>query len=128
VKLKNPNNPKERNLLKGAIRRLFSRSETRKAALAKSAVDYSDNLRPRVKKWSQCPECLNFTPTYLMEVDHVFPIIAVHETLDVLSWDQVVDRIFCDPNNLRALCKGCHKIKTKAENAERRKYRKEKMK
>ena len=123
--MKNPSNPKERNLLKGAIRRVFSRSELRRKALSESTVGgYKDVTRPRVTKWSVCPRCGQMTPTYQMQVDHIEPVIKVNETLDDLTWDQLVDRIWCKISNLVAICKPCHKVKTKQENAERRKLRK----
>lgn len=124
--MKNPKSPKERNLLKGAIRRIFSRSELRKQILDKSLVkDYLDPSRKRVTRWSKCPECEKLTPTYLMQVDHEVPIIRPTETLEALSWDEVVDRVWCDERNLRAICVDCHKVKTKVENAERRRLKKE---
>lgn len=122
--MKKPDNPKERNLIKGAIRRVFSRSDLRKKALQKSVVSHYDETRKRVTKWSKCPDCQQFTPTYQMEVDHVEPIIGLDESLEDLTWDVIVDRIWCSEDNLRAICKPCHKRKTKLENSERRKNKK----
>lgn len=124
--MKHPSNPKERNLIKGAIRRVFSRSELRRLVVDSSRIDYTDATRPRVKKWSYCPECCKETPTYLMEVDHVNPIIRPGESLDDLTWDTLIGRVWCEFENLRAVCKPCHKAKTKLENAERRRLKKEK--
>lgn len=124
--MKNPSNPKERNLIKGSIRRVFSRSDLRKKIIALTIVDHTDLSRPRVKRWSICPKCREFVPTYQLEVDHINPVVALGETLEDLSWDTVVDRVFCHENNLMAICKPCHKIKTKLEAAERRKLRKAK--
>lgn len=111
---------KERNLLKGAIRRVFARSDLRRAILAISVVDYSDEKRPRVKKWSLCPVCSQYIPTYLMVVDHVEPLVPISTSLENMSWDTVIDRTWCEKNNLKAICKPCHKIKTKRENKERK--------
>jgi 5-methylcytosine-specific restriction endonuclease McrA len=123
--MKNPDNAKERNLIKGSIRRVFSRSELRRQIVQLTVVNHLDPTRLRVKKWSNCPMCKEFVPTYLMEVDHVNPIIGLNETLEDLSWDTVVDRIFCNKNNLLAICKVCHAKKSSVENAERRKLKKE---
>ncbi len=118
-------NAKERGLLKGAIRRVFSRSELRREALAKHDIDFIDATRPRVTKWSFCGECGVITPRYLMQVDHVVPIIATTETLEDLSWDELIEaRVWCDINNLVPLCKECHKYKTKIENKERNAFKK----
>ena len=59
-----------------------------------------------------------------MQVDHVEPIIRVEETLESLTWDLVVDRTWCEISNLRAICKTCHSVKTKAENKKRRIFKK----
>lgn len=126
-KLKKPDNPKERNLIKGAIRRVFSRSELRRKALDASIVkDYQDPNRKRVTRWGRCAECGKLEPAYLLEIDHKDPIIPVGETLEEQSWDKVIDSIWCDERKLQALCGTCHDTKTQAENAERRRIKKAK--
>lgn len=128
---KSPNlriSAKERGLIKGAIRRVFSRSDLRRKIVEASRVQYVDVSRPRVKKWSFCNLCSKATPTYQMEVDHKLPIIPVDDTLENMSWDTVIDNIWCVEEGLSAICESCHKIKTKAENAERRRIKKERKK
>lgn len=117
---------KERGLLKGCIRRTFSRSELREKAVAASRVDHYDPLRKRVKKWSRCMECQTLTPTYMLEVDHVDPIIPTTSSFEDMSFDEVVDRTWCPENRLKAICPECHEIKTKKENEERKRFKKEK--
>ncbi len=111
---------KERGLIKGALRRVFSRSDLRKAAVDATRITHSDPDRPRVTKWSRCPMCNGTTPTYLMEVDHQTPVVALDSSLDEMDANTLVDRIWCVPSNLLALCPQCHKLKSKAENAQRR--------
>lgn len=115
---------KERGLIKGGIRRVFSRSELRRSIIDQSRRNYTDGNRPRVTKWSHCQDCDKFIPTYLMEVDHVVPIVPINQSLEQMSWDEIVNRIWCDPKNLRAVCKNCHKIKTKEETKARAYHRK----
>lgn len=125
--MKNPSNKKEQGLIKGALRRVFSRSELRRKILDKSLVkDYSDPSRKRVTRWSKCPECKKMTPTYLMEVDHIENLIPLDKTLQDMEWTEVVDRLWCDERNLKAICEVCHDRKTKAENIERKRFKKEK--
>src|SRR5579859_4509761 len=112
---------KERNLVKGAIRRVFSRSDLRRSVIESSVIKFLDPNRPRVKKWSLCPICKTNIPTYLMEVDHINPIVPLDKTLEDLSWDFLIDSIWCDKMNLKAICKDCHKVKTAAERKARRK-------
>lgn len=116
---------KEQGLLKGAIRRVFSRSELRKFAILTSIIEYIDPKRPRVKKWSMCTECKQPTPTYLMQVDHIDPIIPISKSLDTMSWDDVIDRTWCEQKGLNPLCKPCHSKKTKEENKLRRRMKNE---
>jgi len=114
---------KEMGLAKGALMRVFSRSDLRKEAIATSIIAYSDPKRPRVTKWSMCRSCLNPTPTYLMDVDHVEPKIPVDKSLEEMTWDQLVDNTWCDITNLQPICRPCHKIKSAVENKERRRVK-----
>jgi 5-methylcytosine-specific restriction endonuclease McrA len=120
--------PKERNLFKGALRRLFSRSDLRRNALKKVILEnYFDPNRPRAMRWGYCMECGLITPAYLLEVDHVEPIIRVDESLEDLTIETLVDRIWCNEDNLMPLCKPCHKEKTKAEAKLRRMHKNAKV-
>ena len=120
---------KERGLIKGAIRRVFSRSDLRRAVIASVRVPgHHDVSRPRVKKWSKCGKCGRLTPEYLMECDHISPIVPIDKTLEEMSWDTVIDRTWCLQNNLQAICKDCHSVKTKEEREARKAFKKGKLK
>lgn len=116
---------KDKGLLKGAFRRVFSRSELRRRVVAASLIEYVDSARPRVKKWSRCKECKQPVPAYLAEVDHREPLVPLNMSFDEMSLDLIVDRLWCEESKLDVLCKPCHKVKSKSENAERRKLKKE---
>lgn len=125
--MKNPRvTKKEAGLIKGALRRVFSRSDLRKAALDSTRLtyEYSDPNHKRVKKWSECFNCDMIVPTYTIDVDHTFPIVPVDKESFDLSPNELVDAMWCDPNNLRPFCKTCHTEKTQAENKLRRENRK----
>jgi len=111
-------------LLKGAIRRVFSRSELRKRVIAKAVVDHRDPSRPRVTKWVRCNQCKQVTPAYLAEVDHLIPIVKIEEIGYNIDCNTLVDRIWCSEDLLQVLDKTCHAAKTKAENAQRRLHKK----
>lgn len=121
---------KERALIKGALRRVFSRSELRRQALDKALVkDYHDPSRKRVTRWGRCTECQKLEPAYLLEVDHIEPVQRPGEALEDLSLDTLAEeRLWCDERNLRAICKPCHKLKSASENKERRALKKGKLK
>lgn len=113
--------------MKGAIRRVFARSELRRKVLEKaSSYNWHDPARPRVKKWSVCATCKKSAPRYLMQVDHIEPLVPLDKTLEDMSWDEVVNRTWCEESNLRPICKECHTEKTKAERKQRQAHKKEK--
>lgn len=117
---------KERGLLKGAIRRVFSRSELRREVLEAGVVAHSDPKRKRVKTWVKCAECGGLDAKSNVQVDHLQPVVPVTTTLEAMTWDELVDRIWCDKKNLQILCEVCHNVKSVKENAVRRANRKAK--
>jgi 5-methylcytosine-specific restriction endonuclease McrA len=119
---------KERNLLKGAVRRVFSRSELRLRVLERGRIEHIDPKRPRVTKWNRCESCQQPVASYQVQVDHIIPIVPVDSSLEAMTWDELVDRCWCDEKMLQGLCAECHTNKTKAENAARKAYRNERKK
>lgn len=55
------------------------------------------------------------------QVDHIEP--ASEPAALIRSWDSFFERLFCPATGLWVLCKGCHDVKTKAENEERDSHR-----
>lgn len=116
---------KERNLIKGALRRVFSRSELRNKIIADSVIlGYTNTDRPKVKTWCRCRICNKPEARSYMAADHISPLIPVDQSFEELSLDTVVDRLWCEENNLQSVCPVCHSKKTKEENALRRKHKK----
>ncbi len=116
---------KEQGLIKGALRRVFSRSELRKAALALTVVPgYKDPNRPRVTKWSRCMDCQKMVPTYLIDEDHHIPVVPIDIPLEEMGIEELVERLWCSIENLRGLCEECHNLKSGTETKERAKHRK----
>jgi hypothetical protein len=46
-------------------------------------------------------------------VDHIKPIID--PAVGFVSWDQTIERMFCELDNLQCICKDCHDVKTEIE-------------
>lgn len=67
-----------------------------------------------------CASCGEFYPANMVVVDHIEPVVPI---TGFTSWDVVISRMFCDVEGLQVLCKECHKIKTKEENAQRKLYK-----
>lgn len=121
-----PDNAKERGLIKGAIMRVFSRSELRRKVIEASIIHgYVDATRSRVKTWCRCLLCLVPTPKSYMEVDHITPKIPLNSSLESMTWDELIEKTWCSITNLQAICESCHNVKTKYENSLRRKFKKE---
>lgn len=89
-------------------------------------IEHSDPKHPRVKKWVRCKHCKLPTPKYKAQVDHEHPIVPITSSLEDMTWDEVVNRTWCNPQNLQVMCKDCHKGKTLEENRFRRAYKKQK--
>lgn len=118
---------KERGLIKGALRRVFSRSDLRKNALDNSKIaEYTNSKRPKVKTWCKCEMCGGMEAVSNMDVDHKDPVIPLHLSMDDLTLNELADRIWCDPSNLQILCESCHDDKTSRERKVRNQHKKEK--
>lgn len=50
-----------------------------------------------------------------VHVDHIIPI--TDPTVGFTTWDDLIDRMFCEKENLQVLCNECHTIKTNEEKA-----------
>ena len=61
-------------------------------------------------------------------VDHIKPVVPVKKMGDSgtnflgYDWNVIIRRLFCEADGLQVICKGCHDIKSKKENEERRKW------
>lgn len=99
-----------------------------------------NNLRSATRKWGpihqctknarvarglyECAECKEHVPATIIKegerkrsknifVDHIVPI--VDPAVGFVSWDSVIERMFCDSDNLQILCLNCHKTKSQEE-------------
>lgn len=99
------------------------------------------NLRRSTQKWKPiqdclrsarvarglylCNDCQEHVPTTTRDengkrvknvhVDHILPIID--PTTGWVSYDDMIERMFCELPNLQVLCHACHKKKTDEEKA-----------
>lgn len=71
-----------------------------------------------------CAQCQQIVPATAkvngkriknVHVDHIEPI--VDPTVGFVSYDVLIERMFCEAPNLQVLCNDCHTIKTDAEKA-----------
>ena len=74
----------------------------------------------RLAQHYRCAKCKEEFTSKDIEVDHIKPVIDPKKGF--VSWDEYIDRLFCDEKNMQALCKGCHLVKTKKEKEVAKKY------
>lgn len=98
------------------------RSEAKKRAKVQTGV-YKTSGNP--KYGYQCQMCKEVFKSSEIQVDHISPVIGPE---GFTTWDDYINKMFCDVDNLWALCKPCHDKKSKKEVEERKKYRKNQKK
>lgn len=118
--------PQEFGLIKGALRRIFSRSLLRESIMQRVRVEHYSAKRPRVKKWGYCEKCGEVTPEWQLEVDHISPVVPLHLSLKDLTLLELVDRIWCPEDNFQILCLRCHELKTTDEGKIRTEHKRKK--
>ena len=99
-----------------------------------------NNLRSATRKWApiqkckkrahvgrgeyRCDRCGQVVPPTVVDettrkrvknifVDHIEPIID--PAVGFTTWDECIERMFCDSSNLQLLCKPCHSVKSHEE-------------
>lgn len=65
----------------------------------------------------KCAQCSAQVGPKDIKIDHINPVIPIE---GFKSWDEVVDRLFCELEGYQAICKNCHDAKTSSENDQRR--------
>lgn len=112
---------RERGLIKGALRRVFSRSDLRRQVIEACVFHgYTDPTRPRVKTWCICQGCKTLEPKSYMVVDHIIPVVPLDSSFEEMTLEELIDRLWCNISNLQALCESCHLSKSSSETKIRR--------
>jgi len=96
----------------GALRRLSYKTPMRRMAMDKARI---------ARGKYRCAKCDAINGPKGIAVDHIDPVISVE---GFKTWDQFIERLFCEAKKLQILCKTCHNEKTKDENKRRRQNRK----
>lgn len=114
------------SFIKGNLRRITSKwapiSETLKEARVRRGV-YECNMCKQ-----ECPASVRSEEGKRVKgvhVDHIVPVIDPE--VGWVSWDDTINRMFSERENLQVLCYECHKIKSDDEKA-RAKIRRDKNK
>jgi len=79
-------------------------------ALRDARTDKHINVKSgRVAQHFKCNHCGGDFPATEVQVDHIIPMGKGR------TWDDWINELFCETDNLQVLCKPCHAIKTKEE-------------
>jgi len=89
--------------------------EAIRSAFVRDGVNPATGRKCKLHKCSACGELF---PAKDMRADHIDPIVPV---TGFDNWDSLIGRLFCEIGGFQAICVECHAVKTKAENAERKK-------
>lgn len=106
------------SFVKSALRTASLKWPPRFAVLSKAYVTTKINKASgRLAKHYRCNACKDVFPLKDIQVNHKVPVIPT-EGFD--SWDNTIERLFCEEDGLEALCIPCHKNITKEQNETRK--------
>jgi 5-methylcytosine-specific restriction endonuclease McrA len=109
-------------LIRSALRVAWMRWPGKKPVFAAACREefprnLDGSLRKKPFKFYKCAVCRSWKfKMKEVQVDHIVPV----GSFKLKHINTYVNRLFCDLSNLQVICKKCHKVKTKAENATRR--------
>ena len=109
-------------VLRAAMRKWGAFHDAKKAAEKGTRVDKATG---RKRKMYECAGCTRLFKSDEVHVDHIEPVFDPHKRIPAIqtNWTEVVNRMFCEVDNLQVLCHTCHGIKT--ENERKQRYGKE---
>ena len=111
-----------RGFVTSALRGASRRWPVKYKVLADAYVGKKTNPKTkREGKHYKCANCLGEYPSSMVQVDHKIPII--HPEVGFTTWDDYINHLYCERDNLQVLCKPCHDTKTKQERAEAQKWK-----
>jgi 5-methylcytosine-specific restriction endonuclease McrA len=109
-----------RSFVTSALRAASRRWPPKYKALKEAFVGRKENKKTgKLAMHYKCAKCKKQFVAADVQVDHVLPV--VDPKVGFVSWDDFINRIFCEIENLQVMCKPCHKVKTELEKAERKK-------
>ena len=101
-----------KGFITSALRSAVRRWPPKWGALADAFTGSKINKKSgRKAKHYRCAACKREFVAKGVQVDHKIPIGKC------ASWDEYIEKLFCEQDNLQVLCIKDHKIKTKKDNA-----------
>lgn len=109
-----------RSFVTSALRAASRRWPPKYKALKEAFVGRQVNAKTgKLAMHYRCAACQKLYVASDVQVDHILPVVDPKKGF--VSWDDFINRIFCEIENLQVMCKLCHKIKTDQEKLERKK-------
>lgn len=108
------------SLLRSGQRRWPPKQQAVKEAKAGKLINEATG---RLAEHYKCVACGGLFPLKSVQADHIEPVIDPH--VGFVSWDEYINRMYCEKDNYQILCKGCHSAKTAEERSiakERKKH------
>lgn len=100
----------------------FIKGNLRRATLKWAPINECQTAARVARGLYECAECKEHVPATYKEgrvrkknvhVDHIVPI--VDPAVGFTTWDDCIERMFCERDNLQLLCTKCHNIKCQEE-------------
>ncbi len=102
----------------------FIKNNLRRASMKWAPIGQCLREATTRRGFKMCAGCLTEVPVTVTQegsrkrvknvhVDHVVPIIAPETGFT--TWDDCINRMFCELDNLQVLCSSCHATKTEEE-------------
>jgi len=81
----------------------------------------TDKSTGKKRTMYECAGCARLFKSDEVHVDHIQPVFDPTKRVEALltDWTEVVNRMFCELDNLQVLCHTCHGIKTENERKQR---------
>ena len=103
-------NSKFWGFIRSGLRAKWSRYPVKFEVLNSARRSAKNN--PRAKWEFHCKQCEGWFLNKDVEIDHIIPCGTLRSYEDL---PQFVEKLFCGADDLRVVCKPCHKLITKAE-------------
>jgi len=104
-----------KSVLRAATNKWGPKNKVKKAAWIKRGVYLCAGYRrkPHEVRLTLPPRAAGKKRINNVQVDHIVPVIDPETGFT--TWDDVIERLFCEEDGLQVLCHACHQRKTKNE-------------
>jgi hypothetical protein len=106
--------------LRNASRYWRAKNEARKLARVVVEDGQYKNGNIRYKTKFKCNICHQLFEANQTNIDHTNPVVGIE---GFTNWDDYINNMFCEVDNLTCLCHKCHDFKTESEIEKRKEYK-----